>query len=303
VTEPYELHEWPTLHEPTLVVMLAGWIDAAGAAAAAMQLLDAECGTRPVATFDADTFIDYRARRPTMQLRDGCAEELEWPVAQLRAGRDAAGHDLLLLTGHEPDAAWRRFADATVRLALDLGTRRMIGLGAYPFAAPHTRPARLSCTTPSRALADSLPFLKSSVDVPAGVEAVLEHEFHARGVEALGIWAQVPHYISAMAYPAASVALLEALHTIAAIEVDTSSLRSEALIQRTRLDQLVAANDDHTRLVSQLESHYDAVEPAGPTARAAAAHPSGSGPLGDDLPSGDELAEELERFLRERGTE
>ena len=202
MTDPVvELIEQPELRDPVLVVMLQGWIDASGAAMAAMTALESETKARTIARFDRDTFIDYRARRPIMELRDGVNSRLVWPEIELRAGLDGGGNDVLLLTGHEPDSAWTRFADAVGALAADLGVRMMVGLGAYPYAAPHTRPPRLSCSAPDEQILESLDFLKSSVDVPAGMEAVLEHAFHGRGIPALGIWAQVPHYVSGMSYP------------------------------------------------------------------------------------------------------
>src|SRR6056297_3232017 len=199
------------LHEPVLVVMLTGWIDAAGAAAAAADALSKECETSPILRFDDDTFIDFRARRPVMELRDGINTDLVWSTIELRAGRSTSGRDVLVLTGPEPDMAWHRFGRAVADIAVELGVRQMIGFGAYPFAAPHTRSPRLSCMSPSTEVLANVTFLRSSIDVPAGVAAVLEHALHARRIPALGIWMQVQHYVTAMPYPSASVALLDGL--------------------------------------------------------------------------------------------
>ncbi len=212
MTEPYELHEEPELNEPVLITMLLGWIDAGGAAAAAMSVLENELAARPVATFDADTFIDYRARRPTMQLRDGVNTELVWPETRLLAGRDTAGHDVLLLSGHEPDANWRLFTDAASRLAIDLGTRMMVGLGAYPFATPHSRPSRLSMTAATAEVAASLPYLRNTVDVPAGIEAALERRFGDAGrAGRRRCGPRCPTTSRTCPTPAASMALLDGL--------------------------------------------------------------------------------------------
>ena len=306
MTDPVvELIEQPELRDPVLVVMLQGWIDASGAALAAMTALESETTARTIARFDRDTFIDYRARRPIMELREGVNSRLVWPEIELKAGLDGGGNDVLLLTGHEPDAAWTRFAEAVSALAGDLGVRMMVGLGAYPYAAPHTRPARLSCSAPDEQILESLEFLKSSVDVPAGMEAVLEHAFHGRSIPALGIWAQVPHYVSGMSYPAASAALLEGLHDASGVIIDVSSLRSEALLQRSRLDELVAGNDEHRSMVRQLEQIYDAQETSDTTAPTSTTmHPSSHVPgppiEAGELPSVDELAAEVERYLRDQ---
>jgi PAC2 family len=293
VTEPFVYlgGQQPVLDKPTLVVMLTGWIDASGAAAAAMSALDEECAATTIAIFDGDTFIDYRARRPTMQLREGVNTNLEWPEIEVKAGRDLDGHEVLLLTGPEPDMAWRLFSRSVGELALQLGVERMVALGAYPFATPHTRPARLSMTSPSRELAASLSLLKNSVDVPAGVAAVLEHALHERHIDALGVWVQVPHYIASMAYPAATVALLGGLTQVSGVRIDAAEARRETVIQRHRLDELVASNDEHTAMVAQLESLYDAAEQnaGGPTILSAA-----------DIPTADELGAEFERFLRDQ---
>jgi hypothetical protein len=291
VNDPYTLHEpLPSLTSPVMVVMLTGWIDASGAAAAAMATAQEEWSVRPLATFDGDTFIDYRARRPTMELREGVNVRLVWADTELHVGNDSDGHDVLTLSGPEPDSQWRRFADVLSSLAVELGVQQMVALGAYPFATPHTRDPRLSTSSPSAEAVASLPYLKNSVDVPAGMGAVLEHAFTDKGVPALGIWAQVPHYVSAMSYPAATLALLTGLHDVAGLAVDAAAVRQETIIQRQRLDQLVASNDEHRAMVSQLEDLYDQAQEQTDLLGTAG------------IPTGDELAAEFERFLRDQDT-
>jgi hypothetical protein len=291
MSEPYTLHEpIPRLDQPVMVVMLTGWIDASGAAAAAMSTVQDEWSVRPLATFDGDTFIDYRARRPTMELREGVNVRLLWADIELHVGKDSRGHDVLTLSGPEPDSQWRRFADVVSTLAVDMSVRKMVALGAYPFATPHTRDPRLSSSSPSADVVANVPYLKNSVDVPAGMGAVLEHAFTDKGIPALGIWAQVPHYVSAMSYPAATLALLSGLHDVAGLEVDAAAIRQETVIQRQRLDQLVAGNDEHRAMVGQLEELYDQAQQQTDLL--------GTG----DIPTGDELAAEFERFLRDQDT-
>jgi hypothetical protein len=286
----YELHgELPALERPVLVVMLSGWIDASGAAAAAMMAIEDECDSVPVATFDSDTFIDYRARRPVMELREGVNTRLVWSDIELKVGNDTAGRPVLTLTGPEPDSNWKAFARAVTELALRLDVYQMVALGAYPFATPHTRTSRLSSSSPSADVIAGVPYLKNSVDVPAGVSAVLEHALTEGGVASLGIWVQVPHYLSAMSYPGASVALLDGLREVTGISIGAGDLAREADIQRARIDQLVAGNDEHGTMVRQLEAAYDAfADEQGPA--------MGAG----DLPSGDDIAAEFERFLRDQ---
>jgi predicted ATP-grasp superfamily ATP-dependent carboligase len=165
----------------------------------------------------------------------------------------------------------------------------VVGLGAFPAPVPHTRSVRLVGTSPDAELVGQVGFLPASVDVPAGVQGALEFAFGEAGIPAVGLWARVPHYASALAYPAASAALLDGLARLTDIEVDTAALRAAATATHTQLEQLISSSDEHTELVRKLEEQHDAEEGASATE---------FGPL----PSGDEIAAELQRFLRgERG--
>jgi proteasome assembly chaperone (PAC2) family protein len=285
--------ELPRLGKPVLVVMLQGWIDAAGAANEAMNAIEAQINPIPIATFDADVFIDFRARRPTMEIRDGRNSNIEWPSIDLYAGHDRNGRDVLILTGSEPDSAWHRFSAAVRELCLRLDVSMMVGLGAYPFPTPHTRPSNLSCTTPSSDLLNKHAFVRTSVDVPAGMAAVLEQVLHDAGIPAISIWAQVPQYIPAMTYPAAAVALLDGLKDTAGLVFERGSLQQEAVIQTERLDRLVAKNAEHQEMVEKLEQAYDTMAPR-PTSDPAAEVLSEK-----DIPTPEELTAELEAFLRD----
>jgi hypothetical protein len=282
----------PALVDPTLVVVLTGWIDAGGAARAAADAIEDDTAASPIAEFDDDTYVDYRARRPIMELREGLNSVLNWERITLTHGRDQTGRDVLLLTGPEPDMAWHRFTRAVVDTASALGVRHFAHLGAYPFATPHTRPARISVTSPSQDVLMRVPYLRSSIDVPAGVAASLEHAMHDRGIPAIGIWAQVPHYIASMTYPAASVALLDGLRETTGLVIDAATLRSDVMIQGRRLDSLVAANDEHVSMISQLEELYDSSSTDEPID-----HRRGPSL---EIRSADELAAEVEEFLRKQ---
>lgn len=285
MSAPYEFIERPDLESPLLVVALEGWIDAGfGAATATKTLLDGLDATT-VATFDADELLDHRARRPTMHLVDGVNTGLTWPSIELKVAADRAGNDLLLLVGAEPDHAWRAFSTTVVDLALEFGVRMVVGLGAYPAATPHTRSTRLSITAGTAELADSVGHLRGSLDVPAGVQAAIERRCTDVGLPAVGLWAQVPHYAAAMPYPAASAALLESLGRVGGITVELGVLEEDASATKARLDSLVGDNPEHQQLVAALEDEHDSHDPAS------------EGPL----PSGDELAAEFQRFLRDQG--
>ena len=272
-----------------MVVMLTGWIDAGGAARAAIETVCEEAQATVVAVLDDDLFIDFRARRPTMELRDGLNSVLRWDHITVAVGHDLDGRDLVVLHGPEPDMSWHRFTRVIGQLAADLGIVRMAHLGAYPFATPHTRPARLSVTSPSQDVLARVPFLRSSIDVPGGVAASLEHEFHGRGIPCLGIWVQVPHYVAAMAYPAASLALIDGLREATGLVFDAPGLRRDVTTQRQRLDSLIGSNDDHAKMVAQLEQIHDSADHEFPTDQPSL-----------EMRSGDELAAELEAFLRDQ---
>ena len=136
----------------------------------------------------------------------------------------------------------------------------LVGLGAYPAAAPHTRPVRLACTATTEKLSRALPFVRGTLDVPAGVHAAIEREAGDAGIPAVGLWAQVPHYAAAMPYPGASAALVDGLGRLAGLDLDATGLHQEAKEASTRLDALVAESDEHQELVRQLEAHADTVE-------------------------------------------
>ena len=278
----------PELLSPVLITQFTGWIDASGAAAAAMELLSAESHSVRLITFDADTFIDYRARRPVMELRDGVNTNIEWSVPEMRVGKDAQGRDVVLLTGPEPDTAWNFFSRTVAELAQQLKVEKMVGLGAYPFGAPHTRPVGITATSADPAVIDRLDLSRSTLDAPAGVQSLLEHTLMKCGIEAVSLWAQVPHYVASMAYPLASDALIQALCADTGLSFDSSRLRRESAVQRERLDQLVANNPEHAGMLQQLEHAYDEVHGA---------------PIEDDeadIPTVDELAAEVEQFLRDQ---
>lgn len=282
----------PTLHEPILVVMLTGWIDAAGAAAAAVEQLSRASMSTPVLSFDDDVYVDYRARRPTMALRNGLNTDLEWSTIELRSGRTPDGRDLLFLVGPEPDMAWRRFGRAVATLAVDFGVTKMVSMGAYPFATPHTRPSRLSVSSPSTDVLASVSFARSSVDVPAGMAGVLEHAMQAQRIPSLGIWAQVPHYVSTFDYPAASLALLDGFTEATGVSIDALDLHDDVRAQRIRLDEMVADKPEHAAMVHQLEELHDlAVDEADDDA---------TDPEELELRSGDELAAEIQDFFRDQ---
>lgn len=288
----YTRHELPeSLTEPVLAVHLEGWIDAGNAGGGAMNALLNTLDPTPVASFHVDSLLDQRARRPIMRVVDGVNTGLSWPRIELGAARDQAGRDLLLLHGPEPDFQWRGFARDVRSLCDELGVRLMVGLGAFPSPAPHTRPVPLVSTATTEDLARRVGFVPGSQEVSCGIHAVLERGFAGTSVPAIGIWARVPHYAAPMPYPAASLALLEALADLGGLDLDLSGLVAAAEETRQRLDLLAGANPQFGALVQQLEAQADAQVDDEAQQEGAAF---------TDIPSGDEIAAELERFLREQ---
>ncbi len=275
----------PELSEPVLVVSLEGWIDAGlGASNAIGTLLDT-IPTEVLATFDTEYFIDQRARRPLARIVNGITTELTWPEIQLRYGRDGDGADILFLVGPEPDFHWSDFVDVVTDAAGRFDVRLVVGLGAFPAPTPHTRPVRVIGTAPASsahvlALVGSV---SGEIEVPAGISSALELGFAQVDMDIVTLWARVPHYVASMPYPQASAALIEGLARIAGLTLDAGHLRASAEEARQRVDDLVTNNPDHSSMVEQLEEAADEVEGTS---------------LGEVLPSGDELAAELERFLR-----
>ena len=278
----YSMVDQPNLESPVLVMILKGWIDAGLGADGAADVMLEHHDRRTVARFDADQLLDWRARRPTMRLVDGINTQLAWEETELSWAKDKSGHDLLLLLGNEPDHAWLAFSEQVVDLAVDLGARMVVGFGAYPTPAPHTRPPLIAASASSEELAQGL--LQNSVEVPSGVQGMIERRAALRGLPALGLWAQVPHYVSAMPYPAASLALIEAANSIAGLDLPVADLVDRAAASRLRIDELIAQNPEHTAMLEQLEHNADD--------QTATSELSAT--------SGDELAAELERFLREQ---
>jgi len=282
----YVRHGDRQLDDPVLVLGMDGWIDAGLGAGSAMAHLLASMETETVATFDGDAFIDYRARRPMVRITDGITDTLTWPEIRLMAGTDRDGHDVLTLVGPEPDMRWKDFVDAVVELAGRLGVRLSTALGAFPLSVPHTRPVRLAATATSRALADSVGTVPGTIEVPAGIHTAIQEGFGRSGIPAVSLWARVPIYAANFPYPAASAALLEGLATVAGLSFDVDDLHAAAAVASSRIDEMIAASDEHSQMVHQLEAAADA-EAAEPPAIDFT-----------NLPSGDEIAAELERFLR-----
>jgi hypothetical protein len=280
-----ERHGVTAPDSPVLVLGLEGWIDAGFAAATAVATLLEQIDTERYASFDADELMDRRARRPRLRLDDGVRSEITWSDPQVLVGVDRLGSGIAILTGAEPDYRWRAFSTAVADLAVEIGARLVVGLGGFPTATPHTRPVRLASTASSPALAHKVGFIPGSIDVPAGIADVIGATCSEAGIPSVGLWARVPHYVAGMAFTPAALALLEGLAAVSGVLVDVDDLRESAAAARLRVDELIAQSSEHLAMVRQLEEQVgdgDDLQVLG----------------AEDLPSGDEIAAELERYLR-----
>jgi proteasome assembly chaperone (PAC2) family protein len=286
MAEIFEVNREPVLQDPVLVISLEGWVDAGLGATTAIAALLGQGPTETVVTFNGEHFLDQRARRPVSHIVNGVTTELTWPRTVVRQGADANGRDMLFLVGPEPDFHWRSFTDAVVGLARSWRVRMVIGLGAFPAPAPHTRPVKLAATAPQESahLIEQVGIVQGELEVPAGVLAALELAFGAAGTPVVSLWARVPHYVAGMPFPEASAALIEGLAGVAGLSLDSSALRRAADSSRRQVDQLIADNSEHLAMVRKLEENIDASE--------------GNAMGVEAMPSGDEIAAELERFLR-----
>ncbi|WP_419919269.1 proteasome assembly chaperone family protein [Candidatus Poriferisocius sp.] len=278
------IYREPDVVEPVLVITLDGWVDAGYGVRDATEIMMGEDDCPLVANFNTDMLLDYRARRPTMTVRDGRIDDISWPTITLRVVRDLDRRGFLMLNGPEPDFRWREFCDTIDDLMQHLGVTRAVTLGAYPAAVPHTRPVRLSATGTAPDLVERFGTPRGHLEVPAGISAALAKKFEIAGIESVTVWAQVPHYVAGSPFPAAGAALFQGLRAVADLRFDPAPLIAEGLEVSRKLDAMIAQNANHQRLISRLESMFDASMETQET----------------EIPSGDELAAELERFLRDQ---
>jgi predicted ATP-grasp superfamily ATP-dependent carboligase len=275
----YTVTDPGNLVAPSLVAAFDGWVDAGSAATTALEHLVE--GAPVVARFDADVLFDYRARRPPLEIVDGRLAELTWHELVIRLVR-IADRDVLILVGAEPDYRWRAFTSAVLELVRALEVTEWISLGAIPAAVPHTRPVPIIGTEASPGLlrGDVLPGPSGVLRVPSALVSALELEVAATGIPALGYFAQVPHYVSGP-YATAAVELLRALGNHLGAELAVGELEADARELRTRLDTATGLDESTRSYVERLEAMYDEQR----------------------LPSGNDLISDIERFLRDQGSQ
>ena len=238
----------------------------------------------PVAQIDPEEFFDFQVSRPTIRLTEGQTREIDWPQNALYvANAPAADRDLVLVSGIEPNLRWRGFAKALLDAAERLQVEMVITLGALLADVPHTRPVPITGLASDPKLVERLDLSRSSYEGPTGIVGVLHDACRRRGMTSASLWAAVPHYVAAVPNPKAALALLRRLDDFTGLEVDTSELEDAIERYERQVNRAVSANPEIEELVQRLEEEQDT-------------NPE----LTEDVPSGDAIARDFQRFLRQQ---
>ncbi|MDT5077157.1 MAG: hypothetical protein QOJ80_1794 [Mycobacterium sp.] len=277
---------------PVMIHALEGFSDAGHAIKLAAAHLKETLDTELVASFAIDELLDYRSRRPLMTFKTDHFTGYDDPELNLYALNDSVGTPFLLLAGLEPDLKWERFITAVRLLAERLGVRQVIGLGTIPMAVPHTRPITMTAHASNKDLiADHEPWV-GEVQVPASVSNLLEYRLTQHGHEAVGFTVHVPHYLAQTDYPPAAEALLSQVARTGALELPLKALLTSGAEVHDKINEQVESSAEVAQVVTALERQYDAFVSAQEN-RSLLAHD-------EDLPSGDELGAQFERFLAQQ---
>jgi proteasome assembly chaperone (PAC2) family protein len=281
--------ERPQLRDPALVVAFKGWNDAGESATAAIDFLIESFGATEIARIDPEDFYDFTAVRPTVRLLEGRTRQIEWPENVLHAAHvPGAESDLLLLTGVEPSLRWKAFNQLLLDMASEMNSRMLITLGALLADVPHTRPVPITGIASNEALIERLGFERSNYEGPTGVVGVLHHACAQTGLDSASLWAAVPHYVAASPNPKAALALIRSFEGVAGVAVEALGLEEDAVDYERQVNAAVASDPDVKSFVERLEETLDEVDEDAPPER---------------IPSGDSIARDFQRFLRQRGAD
>jgi hypothetical protein len=265
----------PRLRRPVLVLSIIGWVDAGEAGARAGSVLGSQLdGGRVFARYPLDDLIDLQQTRPNVAMVDG-ARRITWPTIELVAG--TAERDVVCCLGPEPSLAWPTVTRELVELARSLDVETAVGLGGMPAVVSHRRPVPVLATATSEALAEEAGAMRGDYQGPTGLQTVVQRALGDAGIPAVGLWAQVPHYVAATPSPPAVRALLGRLGELTGVRFDLGLLDEQVDEYTTRVEQGLGERPDVAQLVTAIEEQDV-----------------------DDEVSGDDLAAEIERFLRDQ---
>ena len=277
-----------------LVVSLTGFTDAGSAVSRVVDYFRDDIVPTPLAVFSNDVLLDYRARRPVIAFDQDHLTDYRPPRLELSFAHDALGQPFLLLAGYEPDFAWDAFAAAVLDFVDDYEVSTVTWVHAIPMPVPHTRPIGTTVSGTRSELTEAHSVWKPHTQVPATAGHLLEYRLAEAGVRVAGFVLLIPHYLGDTEYPAAALAALDSLTVATGLVFTGEELREENRDYLAKVEDQVSGSDELSRMVKGLEERYDAYM-AGSTLAAPMIHTG-------DLPSADELAAELERFLASRPT-
>jgi hypothetical protein len=277
---------------PVLIHALDGFLDAGNAASLAARHLLAQSSGPVVASFDVDAFYDYRARRPPMTFAEDHYEAYEAPRLVVRLNHDAVGTPYLLMHGPEPDMHWEGFAQAVRSVVEHFEVRLTVSLGAVPMAVPHTRPVMLTNHATSPALLIQENVWRGQIRIPSSAQSLLELRLGEWGHDAMGFVAHIPHYVAQFDYPLAATTILGSVADVTGLQWDLSAIREAGEARMVEISTQIEDSAEVRDVVHGLEQQYDAFRRADSDEAAAL-------PLAEegDLPTGEELGAEFERFL------
>jgi predicted ATP-grasp superfamily ATP-dependent carboligase len=276
------------LRAPALVCAFRGWNDAGDAASSAVAFLASSLRAQRFARVDPEEFFDFQANRPCIRFTDTGTREITWPGVEVyEALAPKAPRDLVLVQGVEPSMRWSAFCDQLVDLAEALGVQLVVSLGALLGDIPHTRPVALTGHASDPSLVQRLEMHSSSYEGPTGIVGVLHAACMDAGLPAASLWASVPHYVAAASNPKAALALLRSAERLLGVSVDVSKLEAAASDYERQVGLAVQSDPDIQAFVERLEQAAESEEQDPP----------------GEVPSGDVLAREFQRFLRQRGRE
>jgi len=273
----------PTLKRPVLIAAFRGWNDGGQGASLGAAYLAKQWGAARFAEIEPESFFDFQAVRPHVSLVDGETRRVEWPDnGFFHASIPGADRDAVLLLGIEPNLRWRTFSGLVLELAHDLGVEMVVTFGSLLADVPHTRPAPVTSAATDESLMEELGLEPSRYEGPTRIVGIVHDGCREAGIASVSLWAAVPHYVSLAPSPRAALSLVRRFGDLMHVDVDLSELETAAEEYAEQVSEAVSTDAETQAYVEELEQRVDALAPEG------------------DLPSGESLAAELSRFLRER---